>query len=161
MDTVFAFLAKWLPLMQGFAAMASVVGAFLSLRYALRAEKARKEMAEHLVTARLAEKLQFVANYFATFRQTAVGPEGSADPAQYRQHTQGHMLLLEEASSMAKASEAYFIKRPAGWGALRTSLETAARYPTPNNIETCCKNINDGLAQLSLAATTKAAAPSK
>lgn len=160
LETFLPWLAHWLPLVQGFAALASIGGALLSWKYALKAQRAREQMTQNLVTSRLIEAFDTVVAELHDFRATAILPDGKLDAAAYRLKEQHHKRLLEEIAALATAATPYLKAKPGNWNGLLDKLASAATNPIPDNIEYVCKFLVVANAHLKLAATTREMAPS-
>lgn len=158
-DTFLAWLSHWLPLVQGFAALASIGGAVLSWKYALKAQRAREQMTQNIVTSRLIEVFDSTVTELHEFRATAVLVDGKTDLAAYRLREQHNKRLLEETAALAKAATLYLKTKPALWESVLESLGKATAYPTPENIEYACKYLITANAELKLAATTREMGP--
>lgn len=159
LDTFLTWLSHWLPLIQGFAALASIGGAALSWKYALKAERAREQMTQNIVTSRLVESFDSLVSQLHEFRGTAVLDDGKPDLAAYGLREQYHMRLLEEAAALAKAATPYLKSKPDAWPKLLECLGNAANHPTASNVENACKLLMAANAQLKLAATTREMGP--
>ena len=72
LERALAWIQYWLPFIQGFAALASIGGALLSWRYALKAQRAREEMTRNVITSKLVTTLDFVVAQLSELRASAV-----------------------------------------------------------------------------------------
>lgn len=101
-ESILSWLSHWLPIVQGFAALASVGGAVLSWKYALKAQRAREQMTQNIVTSRLIESFDSVVTELHEFRATAVLDDGKPDLATYRLREQHNKRLLEETAGRTR-----------------------------------------------------------
>lgn len=160
LERALAWIQYWLPFIQGFAALASIGGALLSWRYALKAQRAREEMTRNVITSKLVTTLDFVVAQLSELRASAVEHDGRPDYAKYRARGQESKKLLEEALAQARASSTYFRKPPEQWSEMISKVADASATPDPLKIEYACRFMMMVSAELKLAAATRELAPS-
>jgi hypothetical protein len=160
LERALAWIQHWLPFIQGFAALASIGGALLSWRYALKAQRAREEMTRNVITSKLVTTLDFVVAQLRDLRVSAVAPDGRPDWAAYRAREQESKKILEEALAQARASTTYFRKPPEQWSEMISKLIDASANPDASAIESACKVMMIVSAELKLAAATRELASS-
>jgi hypothetical protein len=153
------WIKYWLPLIQGFAALASIGGALLSWKYAFKAQRAREEMTRNVVTSKLISTFELALAQLQDFRHEAVGADGKPDYAAYQSREQQNKKVLEEALAQASASSLYFKVRPKTWDETITHLAQASAKPEPIKVEYACKFLKIITAELKLAAATREIAP--
>jgi len=158
-QTILELITKWLPLIQGFAALVSIGGATVSWRYAFKAKRAREEMTQNIIMSRLLENFTQTSSTLQSFRKKAINERGNVDKELYSLNSQLHMHLLEETTALAKAATEYLVKRPAHWQLTIDSLSAASRYPNPEHIEDACKKLVCTISELKLASSTREMAP--
>jgi hypothetical protein len=159
-DSILLWLEHWLPLIQGFAALASIGGAVLSWRYALKAQRAREEMIQNIVTSKLISNFELTVRKLHETRAAAVRSDGKPDYSAYQLREQESKKILEFAHAEAKASGSYFRKLPPIWVDLLQSLSSAASKPDAYEIEKASKSLTMVLAELRHQASTRELAPS-
>lgn len=123
-----SWISHWLPIVQGFAALASIAGATLSWRYAIRAQKAQEQMTENVVTSRLLESLDGLLQALDAFLASAI-QDGKPDPDAFKKAFPNNKGLLERSVALCSAAEFYIRKKPANWGDLLSKLNEGAREP--------------------------------
>ena len=160
-DLMLTWFQHWLPLIQGFAALASIGGAMLSWRFALKAQRARAEMTKNIVTSKLIAVLEFALKRLDDIREFAVLPDGKPDYSAYRVKGQESKKILESTLAEVKASGSYFRKLPEMWNESIDKLRYAASKPEAHEIEQACKCITFVLAELKLQASTRELSPSE
>ncbi|EQM72923.1 hypothetical protein [Stutzerimonas stutzeri] len=161
MEQIRIAVIYWLPLIQGFAALASVAGALLSWKYALKAQRAREQMTKNIVSSRLIQELNEALQYFRSFRQESITQEGKPDFAKYQLHEQRNMHVLEKVSAALVAAAPYFKEKPSTWHDGVHTIAEAARTPRPLNIEGATKTLGLLTEQLRIQATTREISPSE
>jgi hypothetical protein len=160
MDALIAWVSHWLPLIQGFAALASIAGALLSWKYALKAERAREEMLRNAISSRLAATLERSLSELQTFRASAIDPSGSPDEAQYKQHAQRLKQLLEGTLAEVVAAKSFAQVRPDIWSAFIDKLTDSSANPDPRKIEWVCKYMHMVVAEIGIHVTKRQLSPS-
>ena len=161
MDALLNWIAHWLPLVQGFAALASIGGALLSWRFALRAQRAREEMLQNAISARLLATIERVLAELNNFRATAVDSNGSPDPVAYVQSGEHHKRLLEELFAETTAAKAFTQVRPEVWSAMVSKVLEASANPQPAKLEYVCKYLAMASAELKISATKRQLSPTQ
>lgn len=159
MNNFLILISHWLPLIQGFAALASIAGALLSWKYALKAQRAREEMTENVIAARLVERFEKTLNLLKEFRSVSVLENGKPDDTAYRVKEQEHKHLMEETLAVATATAPYFRKKPEAWSSAIGALAEATGNPNALKIEYACKYIALVSEQLKVAASTREFSP--
>jgi hypothetical protein len=152
-DELLAWLSRWLPLLQGFAALASIAGALLSWKYALKAQRARDEMIRNVVSSRVIARFEKCLSVLREVRSTCVLPDGKPDEAAYRSREQSLKGELEDTLAIAKAAESYVGSDL--WNQAMNSLVNASASPTSTKIEYVSKFLSLVTEQLKLSATTR------
>lgn len=155
MEPILQFIQHWLPLAQGFAALASVIGALLSWRFALKAQKARDQMTRNMVSSRLLAKLESTIAYLKQVRSECVSPNGVADFRAYGLKQQELKHEFEATVSAVAASSPYVQQGTSGWVSLVEALSNAAIAPTSNNVESAAKHLMLVAEQIKVSATTR------
>lgn len=145
----------WLPLIQGFAALASIGGALLSWKYALKAQRAREEMTKNVVSSRLVSSFEHVLEKLQDFRSSSIGSDGKPDYAAYQRHEQTLKDLLERALAQATAASPYFKVPPKGWQEAVSRVADASVKPDPGRVEYACKQLRIVTEGLKAAASTR------
>jgi hypothetical protein len=159
-DYLPSWFSHWLPLAQGFAALASIAGAALSWRYALKAQRAREEMIQNVTKARLLATLEKVTSELQKFRTTAILDDGQVDQTAYQMQSQRHKQLLEEAIAQATVAFSNLKVRPDFWKETLLKLAEAADTPDDMKLQSACAYLAIMNAQLKLEAATRELAPS-
>jgi hypothetical protein len=154
-ESILAWFQHWLPLIQGFAALASIAGALLSWKYAIKAQRARAEMTRNLVTAKLVETIERVLAKLHDFRVMAVLPDGKPDPEAYVVGQQQNKRLLEEVVAQTAATLPYLKELSDLWFRANKQLLEAAANPDPTKVEYACKYLTMISAELKIGAATR------
>jgi hypothetical protein len=137
------WLMQWLPFLQGFAALASVVGATLSWRFALKAKRAQSEMLNNAISSRFLATAERTLESLNSFRSKSVNEIGEIDKAAYRRAAEQNKVVIELALSEAVAARDFIRLRPDLWKALTEKLAEGAASPDhPLKIEYACKYLS-------------------
>lgn len=156
-----AWLSHWLPLMQGFAALASVVGATLSWRYALKAQRAQEQMTENVVTANVLESLDTMIRELDTFRDTSVNQDGRPNFDAYKRASSRNKAVLEARLAQCRAVQNYIQKKPTNWVEMLNRLSESAREPDSSAIDEVIRVVRLVAEELRVSAIARRMAPEK
>ncbi|NBD19801.1 hypothetical protein GTZ97_03830 [Aquabacterium fontiphilum] len=157
MEDLLNWFSHWLPLVQGFAALASIGGATLSWKYAIKAQRARNEMTQNIVASRalatFEETLQFL-------NDARIQISCSTDSEETRQYQYGELKhRLELATAAAAASAPYLINKIQIWENMTTALSKASIDPRLGSVELATKFLAIAVEQLKIAAVTREIQP--
>lgn len=155
MEVFLQFVQHWLPLVQGLGALASVAGAMLSWRFALKAQRARDQMTRNMVASRLLSKLDSTLSYLKQARSELVSDDGNADVTAYKAKQQELKHLFETTVSAATAASPYLAQHTPGWGLLLETLARASISPMPGNVESAAKHLMLVSERIKVAAITR------
>lgn len=159
MDLFLTFVAHWLPLIQGFAAIASIFGALLSWRFALKAQKARDQMTQNIVASRLLTTFEQVLSEIQDFRTVHVDENGQPDAKKYQFQYQYLKQIFERTVASAAASTPYLQSKISGWPQLLDALSRASISAKPGDIEAAAKHLYLVVERLRISATTRELQP--
>ena len=160
-ETVLTWLSHWLPIMQGFAALASVVGAALSWRYALKAQRAQEQMTENVVTANLLESLDTLIQELDIFRVASVEQDGRPNIDAYKRAFSSNKAVLEARVAQCRAVENYIRKKPTDWTNMLSRLDEGSREPDSSAIDEAIRVVRLVAEELRVSAIARRMAPEK
>lgn len=158
MDAALALISHWLPLVQGFAALASIGGAIASWKYARKAQRAREEMTRNIIASRVEESFSKCLSYLRELRASAVG-DNKTDYAAYQQHEQNSKHILEDTLATAKAADLYLNGKISTWPQTLEALASASGKPDAFKVDSAIKFLALTIEQIKLAAVTREIAP--
>lgn len=159
MDSFLALVAHWLPIIQGFAAIASVLGALLSWRFALKAQRARDQMTQNIVASRLLATLEQTLSEIQDLRAEFVDENGQPDVKKYQPQYQHLKQLFERTVASVVAATPYLQSKISGWPQLLDALSSASISAIPRNTEAAAKHLLLAVERLRISATTRELQP--
>ncbi len=155
---VLDWIDKWVPLAQGFAALASIAGATLSWRFAIKARKAREQMTENIVATNILASLDELLRELESFRRTATHEE-KPDLEVYRRAFHRNKELLDSIAAKCSAADPYLNRKPRHWSELLEKINAGAREPNANAISEVVRTVRCVAEELRIHSYTKKFSP--
>ena len=155
MQPLIDWIALWLPLVQGFAAVASIGGAVLSWRFAMNAQQARSQMTRNLVASRIVNRFELTLAFLREMRDELTDSEGNADTAGYKSKQYKLKHHLEETMAMARAADPYLDGFVSSWSKTVETLMRAAVKPDSDHLESTTMFLSLANEQLKIRAATR------
>jgi hypothetical protein len=145
---------RWLPLFQSAGALASIIGAIASWRFAKRAAKARDEMTANVVAANCVTSLDRLRLSLSTYAKEIHG-SGDAWFAKLRELRPSLLETLAESRGVLAAAEPYLGRRLPSLKATIAVLDEAHSDPLQPRLDRALKAMASTLEELRVAATTR------
>ena len=159
MDNIISFISHWLPLIQGFAALASIAGALLSWKYAIKAQRARAQMTTNIVSANTLSAFESAIVYIRQKQLDLLGADGLPDYTAYKAEQMNLKHKFEEIVALASAANPYLSNVIPSWHSLLDALGHASINPAPNNVESASKHLIIAVGKMKIAATAREIQP--
>jgi hypothetical protein len=135
------WLEYWLPFIQGFAALASIGGALLSWKYALKAERIKRDMISNVLLTKMLEDLESSCTHLQIMRESASEQDGSANESEYLLQKMENKRVLEKAFAVVVAAAPTLREIEVKAEPLRDALLKASFDPSAPKIDACIKHL--------------------